>query len=95
MGGGVDHSGAGSEDVHHASDDVLESPVVGVDHEVCLLSKCRQAGVRLLISACIVHQDVQSLMALSGQSVYRADKIYFPMFSLPDELLHVLYCLLV
>ena len=67
MGGGVDHSGSRSEDVHHASDDILESPVVGVDHEVCLLSKCWHAGVRLLISACIVHQDVQSLVTLSGE----------------------------
>ena len=67
MGGGIDHPSSRSEDVHHAGDDVLEAPVVGVDHEVRLLSKCWQAGVWLLISACIVHQDVQSLVSLSAR----------------------------
>ena len=67
--GGVDHSGARSEDVHHAGDDVLEPPVVGVDDQVCLFPKCWQTCVRLLVSACIVHQNVQSLVALSVMSL--------------------------
>ena len=64
--GGVDHPGAGCEDVHHPGDDVLEPPVVGVEDQLGLLSKGRQGSVWFLIPARVVDQNVQSLVTLSG-----------------------------
>ena len=64
VGGGVDHSGPRGEDLPHAIDHVLQSPVVSVDDQIRVLSELRHGGVWLLVPAGIVDQDVQGLVPL-------------------------------